>query len=158
MQTLVCQCIMLTVLWCFAGSSSWFHLKFYPSVVHEKCSCTNCIEITSAFQSCFLSGFTVLEVLYPSGLALWIWGSLGLHELFCFPLPKMRRKKLSHYSMAKSPENFHYLNWECPRALSLFWKGLEELCSLSQALALLFQRCIWGSYVRLRIKAWRFAC
>lgn len=119
MQILICQCFMLTVLWCFAGWSSWFHLKFYPSIVHEKCNCTNSIEITSVFQSCFLSGFTVLKVLYPSGLALWIWGSLSLRELF-----------VSLYS--KWEKNYPTILRQNPWRISIIWtENVPELCHCS---------------------------
>lgn len=85
---------MLAVLWCFAGWSSWFHLRFYPSVVQEGCSCTNCIEIRRDFQSCFFVRDCRSHSKYCTP-QVWLCESEGLlvYMNFLFPSTQMRRKK-----------------------------------------------------------------
>lgn len=121
MQILICQHFMLAVL-CFAGWSVWFHLKFYPSVVHEKCDCTNCIKVRRVFQSWFVSGavdHTWSTVRLSSGfvnlrVSWFTW-------TFCFPLLKMRRKQI-----------YPSILWQNPRRISIIWtKNVPELCHCS---------------------------
>lgn len=114
-HSMICQHVMLAVLECFAGWC-WFHLKFYPLVMHEKCSCTKGIETRSLFQSWF---FSHLKCCAPQ---VWLCESEGLlvYMNFLFPSTQKWKEKKSHYSMAKSQE------------ISIIWtKNVPELCHCS---------------------------
>lgn len=108
-HSMVCQCVMLAVLECFAGWC-WFHLKFHPLVMHEKCSCTKGIETRSLFQSWF---FSHLKCCAPQ---VWLCESEGLLVYMNFLFPSTQNEK------EKNPT----ILWLNPRRFPLFGLRMSQ--------------------------------